>query len=79
MSTDRELLGAAIKLLAALEEEAAAILAIDNAEANFSNAGPERRRAGRAMVAASIAMKNMREVVAVRRAAAALAAQDGEQ
>lgn len=48
------------KLLDALEEEAAATMALENAEANFSFHGPETRRAGRSVVAASVAMKNFR-------------------
>jgi hypothetical protein len=59
-----ELLRAAEKHLAALEEEAEANMALDNAEANFSDARPEIRRAGIAMVAASTAAKELRAAIA---------------
>ena len=65
-----ELLRAAEKHLAALEEEAAANIALDNAEANFSDARPEIRRAGIAMVAASTAAKELRSVIAKARESA---------
>ena len=59
-----ELLAAAVKHLAAQEEEASANMALDNAEANFSDARPEIRRAGIAMVAASTAAKELRAAIA---------------
>ncbi|MBT2300413.1 hypothetical protein J7E70_08035 [Variovorax paradoxus] len=64
IATAPELLAATLKHLNALEEEASANMALDNAEANFSDARPEIRRAGIAMVAASMAAKELRAVIA---------------
>lgn len=65
-----DLLTAARRVLDTHEEEAAANLSLDNAESNFSQAGPERRRAAIAMVAASTAEKRLREIVKAAEATA---------
>ena len=65
-----DLLNAADRHLKALNEEASANMALDNAEANFSYPMAERRRAARAMVAASTAEKALRVAIDKAREAA---------
>ncbi len=44
-----------------LDAEAAALFSLENAQSNFSNAGPERRAYGIAMVKASKSSKALRD------------------